>query len=815
MCHEKESVMLRNYLKIAWRNLTKQKMYSSIKIGGFALGIAACLLIALFIFDDAGYDRHFPDGDRIYRVVLAYHVNGDIFRGISFPAPFAKVLKEEYPEVEQAGRLNRTEFFGAGSNEIRRSDSVQNNHEDGFAYADQGLLNLFQLPMVYGVQAHALDEPGTIVISKRKAEKYFPNENPIGKIFIINNNGSKPYKVTGVIDFPAHSHFRPEFLLSIEGGFYPGEQENWRSSSYDVYVKLHKGTHVTQLETKFRAITEKYIIPSQKQDGYVNADELAEFIRYQLQPVSDIHLKSAGIDDGLPNGDIRFLWLFGIIAAFILMIAGINFINLSTARSANRAKEVGLRKTVGSNRGNLIGQFLVESVLYSVLSFILGILLVIAFLPYFNMLAAKSLFIPWSQWIRIIPMSALSAVTIGIIAGLYPSFYLSSFTPASVLKGSLSRGRKSSRLRNGLVIFQFTISIILIISTLIIYRQVGFILNKKVGFNKEQILLLHGANTMGDQAATFKQELLKLPEVEHVTISDYLPIAGTKRDGNALWIEGRSQTDPPVYGQFWKVDPDYVKTMGMNIVEGRDFSNDRPADSQAVILNQTLARELGLADPVGKRIQNQWDAFEVIGVVEDFHYESFKEGIGGLCLVLRNSPKIISVKVNTANMNGLIQSITDIWNHFSANQPIRYTFLDENFAMMYADVKRTGQIFSSFAYLAITIASLGLFALASFLTQQRTKEIGVRKVLGASISSIISILMKKFLVLVALSNIIAWPVAYFYMNKWLQDFAYRIDLTIWPFLLSGLLAQLIALLTVSWQTIRAATANPVKALRYE
>jgi putative ABC transport system permease protein len=815
MCVEMELGMLKNYLTIAWRNLTKQKMYSSIKIGGFALGIAACLLIALYIFDELCYDQHFPDGDRIYRVILAYHVNGDIFRGISFPAPLAKVLKEDYPEVEQAGRLNRTEFFGAGSNEIRRSDKMQNTHEDGFAYADQGLMEIFQLSMEYGDQAHILDQPGTIVISKRKAEKYFPNENPIGKTFIINNNVSKPYKVTGVIDFPVHSHFKPEFLLSIEGGFYPGEQENWRSSSYDVYVKLHKGTDVTQLETKFRAITEKYIIPSQKQDGYVNADELAELIRYQLQPVIDIHLKSAGIDDGLPNGDIRFLWLFGIIAGFILVIAAINFINLSTARSANRAKEVGLRKTVGSNRRNLIGQFLVESVLYSVFSFILGILLVIVLLPYFNMLAAKSLVIPWSHWILIMPLLGFLAVTIGFIAGLYPSIYLSAFSPVCVLKGNLSQGIKRSGLRNGLVIFQFTISIILIVSTLIIYRQVGFILSKKVGFNKEQVLLLHGSNTMGDQATTFKQELLKLPEVEHVTISDYLPIAGTKRDGNALWIEGRSQTDPPVYGQFWKVDPDYVKTMGMNIVDGRDFSNDRPADSRAVILNQTLAIELGLTDPVGKRIQNQWDAFEVIGIVEDFHYESFKEDIGGLCLVLRNSPNIISVKVNTANMTGLIQSITGIWNHFSTNQPIRYTFLDENFAMMYADVKRTGQIFSSFAYLAITIACLGLFALSSFMTKQRTKEIGVRKVLGASISSIVSILTKKFLVLVVLSNMIAWPVAYFYMNKWLQDFAYRIELTVWPFFLAGVLALAIALLTVGWQAIRAATANPVKALRYE
>jgi putative ABC transport system permease protein len=810
-----EKIMFKNYFKIAWRNLTKQKMYSSIKIGGFALGIAACLLIALFISDELSYDRHFPDGDRLYRVILVYNVDGNRFKVTTFPAPFAKALKEEFPEVEQVGRLNQTEFFGAGSNEIRRADKTMNNHEEGFVYADQGLLDILKIPIVNGDRAHALDEPGTIVISKRKADLFFPNEDPIGKTFIINNNVSKPYRVAGVMDFPTHTHFQSDFLLTLKGGFYPGEQTNWRSSSYYTYILLHPGTDLAQLESKFSVITRKYIIPSQQQDGYVDAEKLADIISYELQPVTDIHLKSAGIQDGLRHGDIRFIWLFGIIAGFILVIASINFINLSTAKSVNRAKEVGLRKTVGSNKGNLIGQFLAESVLYSVLSFVLGIVLADVLLPYFNMLSVKSLVIPWAAWWWLLPLLVISSVVIGILAGLYPSFYLSSFTPISVLKESLSRGSKRSTMRSGLVIFQFTISIILIIGTLTIYRQVGFILNKKVGFDKEQVLLLHGANTMGDQVTTFKHELLKLPEVKNVSISDYLPVAGTKRDGNALWKEGKSKTDPPVYGQFWKVDHDYIKTMGMNIVEGRDFSIDRPTDSQAAIINQTLVRELGLMDPIGKRIQNQWHAFEVIGIVEDFNYESLKNGIGGLCFVLRNSPNIVSVKVNTTNMAGLIQSVAEVWNSFSPNQPIRYTFLDENFAMMYADVIRMGHIFSSFACLAIIVACLGLFALSSFMTQQRTKEIGIRKVLGASISNIALILTKSFLALVVLANIIAWPVAYYFMNKWLQDFAYRIDIGWWMFILAGGIALLIALVTVSWQAIKAALANPIESLRYE
>ncbi len=475
--------MFKNNLKIAWRNLTRQKMYSSIKIGGFALGIAACLLIALFIIDELSYDRHYPNGDRLYRVVLVYNVDGNNFKGATFPAPFAKALKEEFPEVERVGRLNQTEYFGAGSNEIRRADKVMNTHEEGFAYADQDLLYILQIPMINGGPAHALDEPGTIVISKRMADKYFPNEDPIGKTFIINNNISKPYRVTGVMDLPSHSHFQSDFLLTLKGGFYPGEQTNWRSSSYYTYVMLYPGTDVAQLERKFSVITKKYIIPSQQQDGYIDAEKLADIITYELQPVSDIHLKSVGIEDGLNHGDIRFVWLFGIIAGFILIIASINFINLSTAKSANRAKEVGLRKTVGSNRGNLIWQFLTESVLYSIFSFFVGLILAVVLLPYFNMLSTKSLMIPWTDWWRVLPLLAVSSVIIGILAGLYPAFYLSSFKPAIVLKERLSRGSKSSTLRSALVIFQFTISIILIIATLIVSRQVSFILNKNVGFD--------------------------------------------------------------------------------------------------------------------------------------------------------------------------------------------------------------------------------------------------------------------------------------------------------------------------------------------
>jgi len=809
--------MVVNYLKIIWRGIVHQKMHSLIKVGGFALGIAVCLLIALYISEELSYDRHYPDSGRLYRVILAYHVEGQVFKGTDFPAPFARALKEDFPEVELSGRLNGTVFWGAGSNEIKPAGQVQNTHDNGFAFADQELLDIFRFPMVYGDAAHALDEPNTIVISKRKAEKFFPGENPVGKTFIINNNELKPYRVTGVMENPLkNSHFQNDFLLSLEGGFYSGEQANWTSSSYYTYVLLQPGTDVTELEVKFSEITKKYLIPNQKQNGNADAEKLADIVRYELQPVKDIHLKSDGIEDDLSHGDIRFVWLFGIIAMFILVIACINFINLSTAKSANKGREAGLRKTIGALKSNLVGQFLSESLFFSFISFILGTILAALLLPYFNVLSAKTLHIPWEGWWWILPALILSAAFIGVLAGIYPSFYLSSFKPVAVLKGSLSRGSKGSKMRSGLVIFQFTVSIILITGTLIIYRQMDYILNKKVGFNKDQVVLLHGTNTIGSQAKPFKNELLKLAEVENITVSSFLPIDGTRRDGNALWKEGRTKIDAPVYGQFWKVDHDYIQTLGMNIVEGRDFSVDMASDSSAAVINRVLARELGLAEPViGKKIANMWNTYEVIGIVEDFNYESLRRDIGGVCLTLGKSPDIISVKVSTSDMPGTIRSITNVWDRFSVNQPIRYSFLDESFAMMYSDVQRMGRIFSTFALFAIIVACLGLFALSSFMIEQRTKEIGIRKVNGARSVEVTTTLNKDFLTWVALSFIIATPVSYYAMHKWLENFAYKTNLSWWIFALAGVLALGIALLTVSWQSWKAATRNPVEALRYE
>lgn len=810
--------MLANYCKIAWRNLLKQKTYSIIKIGGFALSIAACLLIALYIKDELSYDKSWPEANRIYRIVEEYKENGKIEFGVDWPAPMAKALKEDFPEVEKAGRLMPDpSFYGGGSNQIRRADQQQNTYEEGFTYADQDILDILKLKMIYGDRAHALVEPNTIVLSKRKAEKYFPGQNPLGKIMLLNNDNTKLYKVGGVIEnFPGTSHLQYDFLLTLTGHeFWPGEQTNWLASNYPIYVLLKPGTNAADFQNKLQLISKKYFTPIRKRAGNVDAELDEQNTRYLAQPISEVYLHSYNIDDDLKKGDIRFVWLFGAVACFILIIACINFLNLATARSANRAREVGLRKVVGSYRISLILQFLIESLLFSFLSFVIGIILAAGLLPYFNTLSAKSLTMPWTEW-WLLPLLAIASIIVGTIAGIYPAFYLSAFKPIDVLKGKISRGSKGSFLRNGLVVFQFATSIILIISTLIIYSQTKYILNKKSGFDKDQVLMIQGTNTLDDKTESFKQELQKLSQVKAVSIGDYLPIVGTKRDGNPFWKDGKTKEDPSIGAQKWRVDYDYINTLGMKLVEGRLFSKEIASDSAAAIINMTMAKELGLKNPVGQIIENGWEKFTVIGVIEDFNYELMKQNIGSLCMILGdNEASIVSVKMNGAKVKDALASISSIWKNFAPNQPFRYTFMDESFANMYADVQRTGSIFTSFAVFAIIIACLGLFALSAFMAEQRTKEIGIRKVLGASVSSITTMLSKDFVKLIVIAIVIASPVAWWGMSKWLQDFAYRINIDWKFFAVAAVMALAIALFTISFQAIKAAIANPVKSLRTE
>jgi putative ABC transport system permease protein len=812
----KQYGMLENYFKMGWRSLTKQKMYSAIKIGGFAMGISACLLITLFILDEMSYDKTIPEKERIFRVIGVYNNNGQEQKDVWFPAPFGPALAEDYPEIEKSGRLNPNSLFGAGSNEVRRSDREENSHEEKIAYADQSFLEILQLPMVYGSREHALDQPSSVVITKSKADKYFPKENPIGRSFIFNNDTKNLYTIGGVIeDFPSNSHLHYDFLITMTGReFYEGEQSNWQASNYPTYIKVRKGTDASELAKKLMGSIHKYWVPIMVKSGVPNIEEELKKVHFELQPVADIYLKSDGIGDGLSHGDMRFIWLFGAVAGFILVIACINFINLSTAKSANRAKEVGLRKVVGSFRSHLIKQFLTESLVYSFFSFLMGVVLAWLLLPYFNLLASKSLSFPWTQW-WLTPSILMATIIVGLLAGLYPSFYLSAFKPIQVLKGNLARGSKNSGTRSLLVIFQFTTSIILIIGTFVIYRQMQYVLNKKVGFDKDQVVLIQGTNTLKEQLSTFKSELQNLPGVKSVTISDYLPVHGTKRNGNGFWKEGKVNQEKEVNTQKWRVDHDYIKTLGMRIVEGRDFNVNMPTDSESIIINQAMAKKMELKDPIGQRITNGGPVWNVIGVVEDFHFESMKQNIEPLCMVLANEASIVSVKVNAQDMSTLLPSLTTVWKKFSPHQPIRYSFLDDSYAMMYEDVQRMGRIFTSFAVLAILVACLGLFALSAFMVEQRSKEISIRLVLGAPMNTIFRMLTQNFVKLVLISFLIAAPLGYFLMNKWLQDYQYKTELSWDIFAIAGGISVMIALLTISYQSIRAALMNPVTNLRSE
>lgn len=797
-------------------------MYSAIKIGGFAFSIAACILITLYIIHEVNYDTTYPDNDRIYRIVGEFNDNGKIMRGTAFQAPLSQAIEQDFPEVERAGRLLPSAlFYGAGSNQVTTDENPTSIYEEGFTYTDQAILDILQLPMVYGDRSTALNEPRTLVLTKTKAEKLLGTTNPVGKTIYLNGDKGNPYTIKAVIeDFPSTSHLKAfSFFLTLKGvEFYPGEQENWGATNYPIYLKLKAGTPVDQFEQKLTdAARNKYWIPNIAKTENKRSLEIWSTLTPTLQPIKDIHLYSNDVHDykQIEQGDIRLIWLFGGISGFILLIACINFINLSTAKSANRAKEVGLRKVVGSYRKSLIVQFLTESILYSALSFTIGFLLAWLFLPLFNMLAGKDLTFPWMQW-QLLPILLVSALIIGLLAGIYPSFYLSGFKPITVLKGEISRGSKNPVLRNGLVIFQFVTSIMLIIGTLIINGQMNFILNKKIGFDKDQVIILQGTNTLGDQIKTLKEELQKLPEVKSASVSDYLPVRmeGVKRNGNSFWKEGKIKEDAAAGGQFWGIDENYIPTLGMKLVEGRNFSKVLATDSQAVIINQKLAKDLGLKNPIGARITNG-TVFTVIGVVADFNFESLKDDMNGLCMALSNSPTMLSIKVNSQDMTSTVQAISSVWKKFSPDQAIRFTFLDEGFANMYSDVKRTGNIFTSFAILAIFIACLGLFGLAAFTTEQRTKEIGIRKVLGASVNGIVQLLSKDFIRLVFVAIVIASPIAWWAMNKWLEDFAYKMEIQWWVFAIAGLAAITIALLTVSFQAIKAAVANPTKSLRSE
>ena len=811
--------MIKNYFKVAWRNLVKNKIFSTINIVGLAIGLSCFLLIALYVMDELRYDRYNVNADRIYRI------NSDIrFGGADLHMPvtsdmMGQLLKKDYPQVEEYTRI----YTFNGDKLIKKGNEYID--EQKVAHADSTFFSVFTLPAIEGDTKTALNEPNTVVVTESTAKKYFSTVHVLGKTIEVKDNDKiLPYKITAVIkNIPENSHFHFDFIFSMKNVDY-----NWgqlTSHNFYTYLLLKKGTDYKAFEKNFTAYVTKYVLPEAK--VFMNINSMDEFEKagnklvYSMMPLTKIHLNSDRSFELSASGNIQYVYIFSAVALLILLIACINFMNLTTARSANRAREVGIRKVLGTERKELITQFLFESTLMVLLSLTIAVAVVYFVLPLFNDVAdkgmtLKSLFTPY-----ILPLLIALPLLVGLLAGSYPAFFLSSFKPIEVLKGKLKLGTKSGSLRSVLVVFQFWASIILIIGTIVVYRQLNYIQQKNLGFNKDQVLIINGANALNNNIDAFKNEVLQMHGVVGGTLSAYLPVSNSNRSDNTYSSEAVINSKNGFDMQNWTIDYDYLKTIGIQLVKGRNFSRDFGSDSSAVIINETTAKILGNSDPIGKKIYTSIDAqghttaLTVIGVVKNFNFESLHHDVGPLAFRLGRSTYLLSLKVNTSNINGLVSSIQNKWRALAPGMPFSYRFLDDSFNEMYRGEQRVGKIALIFSVLAIFIACLGLFGLATFIAEQRTKEIGIRKVLGASVQGIVRMLSKDFVKLVTIAFIIAAPLAWYFMNKWLQDFAYRIELSWWIFAVAGLAALLIALVTVSFQAIRAAISNPVKSLRTE
>ncbi|MCH8125765.1 ABC transporter permease [candidate division KSB1 bacterium] len=803
--------MIKNYIKIALRNLLKHKVYSLINVAGLAIGMACCLLILLYVKDELSYDRYHKNIDRIYRVTLHGRLAGSDINVTSTCRPMAAALINEYPEVEFALRLRQMSRTVL----VSRGDKYFN--ENRVFYADSTYFDVFTLPLLRGNAKTALTAPNSVVIPEATALKYFGDEDPIGKTLTFNN--TTDYKVTGVSEnIPSNSHFHFDFLAS----FVSLDDHNstiWIQNSLHTYIVLQENASAEQLNNKFPELIRKYVAPQIEQAMGVSFDDFLEQggeYNYSLQPVKDIHLYSHLTGEFEPTGNADYVTIFALIAFFILILACINFMNLATARSANRAKEVGLRKVVGSNQTQLIAQFLVESILLSAMAMIIGIFLVKLFLPGFNNLAAKEIEMSYLGDTYLSLGILIITLFVGVVAGSYPAFFLASFKPINVLRGKLTTGMKSSSLRSGLVVFQFIISVGLIISTLVVGDQLDYMRNKNLGFEKDQVVVIHRASALGNQLDIFENQLKQLPNINVTTATYHLP--GKLPDTNAFQLPDVPQSEAYLLSTF-SVGFDFIETLSIEMVAGRSFSKDFPTDSSAYIINEAAVKKFGWTEAIGKSIiepdPEGASVGEVIGVMKDFHFESLHEVIKPAILRLASGPRFVVAKINSDDIPGTIADIEQKWAVLAPNQPFEYTFLDNDFDQLYKTDQRVGKIFTIFTILGIFVACLGLFGLTSFSAEQRTKEIGIRKALGASVSNIVILLSKEFTKLIAISFFIAAPISYFVMTKWLENFAYTSGIKLPTFILAGGIVCLVAWLTISYQSIKAALTNPVNALKYE
>ncbi|HMB91594.1 MAG TPA: ABC transporter permease [Rhodothermales bacterium] len=805
--------MLKNYLKIALRNLRKHKGYSLINITGLAIGLACFTLIMLYVLDEFSYDRHYPDADRIYRIALDIEAGEGTQRTAQSPPVWTTQMLEEFPEVEQAVRFKPPRQTWMVS--------YQNEHfsEKRWAFADSNVFNMFDLPLARGNAQTALVAPFTVVISESMAEKYFKGEDPLGKIMSLDNQYD--FEVTGIMaDMPENSHFHFDFLASFVSMEDPNQLYLLNALtapfpfSYS-YLLLEEGTDPATLEARFPAFIEAHVPPNALQGGVQP--------RAYLQPITSIHLHSHLENEIEANGEVGTVYIFLAIAGFLLLIACVNFMNLATARSAQRAKEVGMRKVVGAHRRNLIQQFLGESMMLALVALVIALVMVVFALSPFNTLTGKV--ISFGDIMQPGFLLLLLSVTLfaGLLAGSYPAFFLSAFRPAQVLKGDTRTGTGGiGTLRKTLIVFQFGISLILIISTTIVYNQMEYARNIKLGFDKERVVVIQLTDpTPSNLFPAYKQAILRDPNVLSASASISVP-AGLINQATVRPEEAPMDASWQV--QLYATDFDFVETMGMEMAAGRDLSKEYSLDStRAFLINETAARSFGWDDPqeaVGKEMRftggnaNNPPA-QIVGVVKDFHSQSVHEPIAPTIMGFTQFWFFAVVRIQTDDIPATIASMRQTWEQMVPGYLFDYSFLNEDFDQLYKGEAVLGTLLGFFAVLTVFIACLGLFGLASFTAEQRTKEIGVRKSLGASVSSIVLLLSKEVTLLVGIAFVVAVPVAYFAMHRWLDGFAYHINIGMSTFILAGSLALLIAWLTVSYQSIKAALANPVNALRSE
>ena len=817
--------MFRNYFKVAFRNLLKRKGFSLINILGLATGMAVCLLIILFIQSELSYDKHHEKADNIYRVVLERSYPGRATSYSIIPQSIGAAIKAEYPEVLESTRLFN--LGGNGSFFLRIGEKTF--EEKRVLAADSNFFRVFSSKMLHGDATTALQNPNSAVLTASTAKRYFGSSDAVGKQFVTDGDDTtQTFIVTGVVaDWPDNSHFLFDMLISTNT-FQFTRRPNYVGFAAHTYLLLNPNSSYLALEGKFPAMIKKYVSPEINRvfnQSWEDFQKAGNGYKYYLQPLPKIHLISDLEAELRPNGSMTAVYIFAIVAVFILFLACINFINLSTARSVERAREVGIRKTFGSERKALIGQFLIESVFVSLVSMVLAFALILLLIPAFNSISGKTLTAAYflqPSWIMLLVVFVLIT---GIVAGLYPAFVLSSFNPIMVLKGRFKSNKYGLALRNGLVIFQFAISVILIIATIVVNIQMKYMLGNKLGFKKDHVIVVERTDLVEDQFPAFKNELLGISGVESASGTSTMP--GNQNFFGTTWQEVGSKS--PMTGRGMIVDEDYNKTLGLELKEGRFFSKDFSTDTLSVVLNEKAAKELGLKTAIGSRLtstdeffngpDNAIYTYNVIGVVKDFHYHSLHEPISPLVII--NSRKfgsrsgLMALRVTGDNFKSSLAGIENAWKKFVKEKPFNYYFLDKTLAAQYKAEQTTQRIFTIFSGLAIFIACIGLLGLAAYATQQRTREISIRKILGASESSIVTMLSKDFLKLVLISSAIAFPLAWWAMNKWLQDFAYRVDVGWWIFIAAAMLAVLIALLTISTQALKAAFTSPVKNLRTE